>query len=241
MIREVKIKQNDFLALLADSLILYEAATNSREPELVNALSKASVLSSCYALEAAANSFLESVEVSSDLKNKIDRFITLQKFDFVLQWHTGKALPKGCLETQQVKELIDGRNSMVHPSIVTERQQVRTEPGDENFSAYHYTMADDEKKVGSAKKFNFDFSNLKIADAKEAVLRVVKFLNCLVIEWWGITHDDAALLLFQTWDGSIRAQPLMFERHQIEVLLRHNEFLQIKFIGIYGLLGGESL
>lgn len=61
------------------------------------------------------------------------------------------------------------------------------------------------------------------------------FLNCYVNDWWGIDLDTSALLLLPSWNGSIQAQPIIYERNSLETVLRHDPELKIKFIGLHGI------
>jgi len=111
MIREVTIWENNFLLIFSDAVLLYEAAVACENSDLNSALAKSSVLSVNYAIEAAANSFLKSIELTKTLRDKIDKFTTIEKFDFVLQWHTNHHLDAGDSDVQAVKNLIKNRNS----------------------------------------------------------------------------------------------------------------------------------
>ena len=237
MIRNVTVKENNFLSIFSDAVVLYEAAVKCDNEVLKSALVKSSILSVNYAIEAAANSFLESLEMTDKLKERIDKFSTLDKFDFVLQWHTDHHMMPGDSNVQAVKNLIANRNAMVHPKITVRPMQVATsiEPGD----TFMHNALKPEPKKGQDQKPKLLGSDPELytdADAKEALIVMTSFLNVFVKQWWGIGHESAELFLFQTWDGSIHARPVMFRKHQIEALVRNDHFLQIGFMGVHGLV-----
>ncbi|MCK1792066.1 hypothetical protein [Pseudomonas violetae] len=236
MIRNVTVRHNNFLPIFSDAIVLYEAAVDCGNEVLQNALAKASILSVNYAIEAAANSFLESIEVTEKLKKKFDKFSTLDKFDFVLQWHTDNQLMLGDRHVQNVDNLISNRNAMVHPKVTPKIVQVNTSnnPGEQ---IKHSVIKPEPKKGRSQKpKLLGDDPELYTnRDAKEALIVMTSFLNVFVEQWWGIGHEAAEQFLFQTWDGSINARSVMFREHQIQTLIRNNEFLKIRFMGIYGM------
>lgn len=237
MIRNVTVKENNFLSIFSDAVVLYEAAVACGDEVLKSALVKSSILSVNYAIEAAANSFLESLEMTDKLKERIDKFSTLDKFDFVLQWHTDHHLMPGDHQVQAVKNLISNRNAMVHPKITVKPLQVATsiEPGER---LMHSALKPEPKKGQDQKPklLGSDPELYSDRDAKEALIVMTSFLNAFVEQWWGIGYEQAEMFLFQTWDGSIHARPVMFREHQIKALVRNDEFLQIGFMGIHGLV-----
>lgn len=235
MIRNVTVHENNFVLIFSDAVILYESAKECDNSDLNSALAKASVLSVCYAIEAAANSFLQSIEMTADLHKQLDRFSTIDKFDFVLQWHTGNCLESGSSHVQAVQGLIKNRNAMVHPKVVKKSISVETQIGPDG-AAHHNFMRPVPKK-GQQKKprlLGADSELYTDKDAKAALQVMTNFLNVFVRQW-GIGFEVAESFLFQHWDGSINARSVMFRKNQIEALIRNNDFLDIKFMGIYGM------
>lgn len=237
MIRNVTVKENNFLSIFSDAVVLYEAAVACEDEALKSALVKSSILSVNYAIEAAANSFLESLEMTDKLMERIDKFSTLDKFDFVLQWHTDHHLMPGDSHVQAIKNLISNRNAMVHPKISVKPMQVTTSnnPGE---TIMHSALKPEPKK-GQDQKPKLLGSDPEIytdKDAREALIVMTSFLNAFVEQWWGIEYEQAELFLFQTWDGSVSARPVMFREHEIKALVRNDNFLQIRFMGVHGLV-----
>ena len=241
MLRTVTVHENNFLSIFADAVLLYEAAVECEKPELKSALVKSSVLSVNYAIEAAANSFIQSVALTKVLQEKIDKFSTIEKFDFVLQWHTDKYLDPGDHDVQAVKSLIRRRNAMVHPKISTSEISVETKVGKDG--TITHTAVKPKPKKGQDPKpklLGEDPDLYTHEDAKAALQVMTRFLNTFV-SWWGIGYKDAEIFLFQTWNGSVNAREVMFTKDQIITLIRNDEkFLNIQFMGIHGLLKTEE-
>lgn len=240
MIREVTLSQNNFLLIFSDAVLLYEAAAACEDSDLNSALAKSSVLSVNYAIEAAANSFLESIELIGVLREKIDKFTTIEKFDFVLQWHTNHHLDAGDSYVQAVKNLIKNRNAMVHPKVATRSMSVETAAGEDGTISHTALKTEFKKgKDPKPKLLGNDPELYTHKDAKAALQVMTSFLNVFV-HWWGIDFKVAENFLFQTWDGSINARQVMFRPNQILTLIRNNDFLDIQFMGIYGMLKDQE-
>lgn len=239
MIREATIWENNFLMIFADAVLLYEAAVACEDADLNSAMAKSSILSVNCALEAAANSFLESVEIAGKLKDKIDRLSTLEKFDFVLQWHTDNYLDSGDANVQAVANLIKNRAKMVHPKVVKRKVSFQTEASVDGIK--HTEVKKSPKKGEDPKKklLGPDVSIYTDQDAKAALIAMTSFLNAY-IHWWGIPFEQAEIFLFQRWDASIQAREVMFRVPEIKVLIRNDHFLGIQFMGIHGMLKEDS-
>ncbi|WON77964.1 hypothetical protein [Serratia sp. UGAL515B_01] len=107
MKRTVKITKNSFFKIFSDAIMLYEPSVKEQKTHIKKTLAKSGTLSVNYAFEAAANSFLSSIDITKNLKGQIDRFSALDKLDYTLQWHKETSLPQGVNETQIIKELLE--------------------------------------------------------------------------------------------------------------------------------------
>lgn len=185
MKRSVEITDNSFFSLFSDAVLLYDLAFNERNNYVSRALSTSSILSVNYALEAAANSFLKTLDTSSKISAQIDRFPTLDKFDFILQWHKDSSLPRGNKEVQIIKKLIDQRNNLVHPKIKVIEQSIVTSEGDAKIAYYHKAEHSDAIEKCNVTKMAVNPLNYTAEDALIALKPLVNFLNELVENWWG--------------------------------------------------------
>lgn len=236
MNRSIEITDNTFFSIFSDAVLLYELASSELNENTKNTLAKSSILSVNYALEAAANSFLTSVEITPKIKDKIDKFSTLDKFDFVLQWHKNESLPRGEKETQIITKLIDQRNALVHPKVKKITKNVSTVAASENIAYYHKEIHNNLDEKCKVTKMSLRADLYSAEDSLIAIKSLVNFLNKYVGNWWGIDIEDSAILLMKTWNGSIEADPIMYQQHELEIVLRQNQELDIKFLDLYGIL-----
>lgn len=239
MVREATVWENNFLMIFSDAVLLYEAAVACENPDLNSALAKSSVLSVNCALEAAANSFLQSIEMTHSLLDKIDRLTTIEKFDFVLQWHTDKYVNTGDSHVQAIANLIKNRARMVHPKVRKNKITIRTDITTEGIK---HSQVKDEPKKGQSQKpalLGSDVSIYTDKDAKAALIALTSFLNTY-INWWGIDFKQSESYLFQRWDCSINARQIMFRMEEIKTLIRNDYFLKIEFMGIHGMFDDEK-
>lgn len=240
MIRKVTVWENNFLVIFSDAVRLYEAAVECENADLNSVLAKSSILSVNYAIEAAANSFLQSIKLTKVLQEKIDKFSTIDKFDFVLQWHTDHYLNSGDSDVQAVKNLIKNRNSMVHPKVKIRSISVETDVDQDGVIKHSVVQPEPRKGTDLKPKLLGDDPELySHEDAKAALQVMTSFLN-IFVQWWGVGYQVAETFLFQTWDGSINARQVMFKKDQITVLIRNDHFLNIQFMGIHGMFQGDE-
>lgn len=236
MQRSVEITDNSFFSIFSDAVLLYDLALNERNNHVSRALSTSSILSVNYALEAAANSFLQTLDTNPKISAQIDRLPTLDKFDFILQWHKNSSLPRGGKEAQIIKKLIDQRNNLVHPKVKVIDQSVVTSVGDEKIAYYHRAENSDVVEKCNVTKMVVNPSDYTADDALIALKALVNFLNELVENWWGIDTETSAILLMKSWNGSVQTDPVMYDRNELEVVLKHNDVLKIRFVGLYGII-----
>ena len=236
MNRTVEMRQNGFFKIFSDAITLYEISAAESSEHIKTTIAKASILSTNYALEAAANSCLSSVDITKKLKDEIDRLSTIDKFDFILQWHNKKSLPRGVIQTQAIKELISQRNALVHPKINSIKLNIKTKSGDVNYSYIHESIDESGTSKSKLSNISLDPDRYTEEDALIAVKVLVRFLNIYVNKWWGIDVEESANFLMPTWTGSIKAKSVMYERKSLETVLRNNDDLKIEFLGLYGIL-----
>lgn len=236
MKRTVEITKNSFFEIFSDAITLYELSAAEQKEHIKTTLAKSSILSINYALEAAANSFLSSIEITQKLKDQIDRLSTLDKFDFTLQWHKEISLPRGVIQTQIIKELIDQRHALVHPKIKSTTETIETKPSEGNPAYLHQSTGNPKLPKSKLSNISLDPERYNDTDALIALKALVSFLNSYVNDWWGIDLETSAILLMPSWRGSIQASSIMYERNSLETVLRHNDDLEIKFLGLYGIL-----
>jgi hypothetical protein len=116
---DATVVQNQFCALLADALFFLDLASQAvrrKEPIAEARFSKQVPLLAVMALEAAINAVLDGFRVSVKVRDQIDKFAILDKYDFFLTTqHADQTLNRGSDEVQSVSELVAIRNRLVHP------------------------------------------------------------------------------------------------------------------------------
>ncbi|MCI0915275.1 hypothetical protein [Pseudomonas putida] len=234
MRRELTIWENNFVLIFTDAVMLYEAAAACNNSDLNSAMAKASILSVNCAIEAAANSFLQSVEVNEKLSKEFDKLKTLDKFDFVLQWHTDKELPRGDTHVQTIAKMISNRNNVFHPKVNSRKAIVEAKAGPDSITHTEIKLPPKKGQDTKHKLLAEDFELYTHEDAKAALIAMTTFLNAFV-EYWGVGYEESEEFLFQVWDGSINARPVMFRTNQIATLIKNDHFLNIQFMGIHGM------
>lgn len=190
MKRTVEITKNSFFEIFSDAITLYELSAAEQKEHIKTTLAKSSILSINYALEAAANSFLSSIEVTQKLKDQIDRLSTLDKFDVTLQWHKEISLPRGVIQAQIIKELIDQRHALVHPKIKSTTETIETKPSEGNPAYLHQSTGNPKLPKSKLSNISLDPERYNDTDALIALKALVSFLNSYVNDWWGIEKGD---------------------------------------------------
>jgi hypothetical protein len=132
--------------------------------------------------------------------------------------------------------LIDQRNALVHPKVKVVQRDVETSVGNEKFGYYHKDLSNDTDSKCPVTKMAKSADQYSSEDALIAIKSLVNFLNKYIETWWNIDVNTSELLLMRTWNGSVQANPIMYLRHEIETVLKYNDILNIRFIGLYGIL-----
>lgn len=233
--------ENDFLSIFADAVTLLELSSATAEKHQKNVLAKSSILSTNFAFEAAANCFTESIIIDPDLRKKIDRFSSLEKFNLVLQWHGKKPIPK-CEELMDITKLVKARNSMAHPKINKKELNYITKT-DESDSLIKHFQSDHQGRIKTKNNQISSRHFLESApafyseeNAKSALIIFTKFMNSFVTDWWEVDFRMSEKYLFTTLTTPEKGNRIMVIANDIQTLLRNNHFLDIKFMGLYNLI-----
>lgn len=245
-LRKVTITKNNFCSNLKDSIVLYEMARDTKNSSQKDMLSRQSILSTCFALEAVANSLLEVLPRIEREESGIDRKPTLFKLAYVVSKSNGNEIDTSSKEYDAMCKLIKLRDSMAHPSVVVKEIEVSTEQGTQGL-AFTHTEKDNrssKRKNYSAKGFlDLDYppDNLDHKDAKTALNMLVAFLNKYVLEWWGINVEDVEIYFFDMSDMGISGDMRMINMEDAEVLNRNSNLFDIKFISGHKLCPSTNL
>lgn len=111
--------QRNFLDLFWDATRLARMAQESNEnDETELSCARASIMSSVFSLECAANCCIEILPSGNGFKKDIDKLPFLSKFEvFLGVMFQGKNMDRGRIEVQAVQELKSIRDSFTHPKV----------------------------------------------------------------------------------------------------------------------------
>ncbi|WP_194866761.1 hypothetical protein [Pseudoalteromonas sp. PPB1] len=122
-----------FFELFCDAI---ELARGSKldEPSVT---ARASILTVILSIEAGANCFLDCYPMSKHLKQSIDKFSPLDKYDFLFSMRmdgTQSHFDRGSKQVQNIKEMINLRNKYVHPKPKANNVKLEEMSGNNTFS-----------------------------------------------------------------------------------------------------------
>lgn len=111
--------KRNFLDLLCDSVILAQRSFDVSEyDEAQFSLARASIMSSVFMLECAANCCLDCLPHGRRFLEDLDKLPFLSKFEvFLGLMFPGKNLDRGKIEVEEVQELKTARDWLVHPKV----------------------------------------------------------------------------------------------------------------------------
>lgn len=178
-----------FEDLLSDAVRLAGLSHMTSLPlDLRNAGAKGSILNSVLALEAAANCLVARFQYSSRMKDMVERFQPLEKFEFVA-WHiSDDRLDRGREVVQSIAELFALRNEYVHPKV----RQVTT--------AFHQATAQIEQasEQWPTLKISRATQDWEYTSAKRCLVVADDFLSHFLIDLCKFTPKMSQEALFPT-------------------------------------------
>lgn len=235
ILRKATITKNNFCSILKDSMILYEMARDTKDLFTKDILSRQSILSTCFAFEAIANSLLETLPRREREDLGLERKPTLIKLAYVVSKCSGNEIDTSSKEYDAMSKLIKLRDSMAHPNVVVKEIEVSTEQGIAEVAFIHT-----EKDNRSSKRKNYSVKgfldldcppdNFDHKDAKSALNMLVSFLNKYVLEWWGAEVEDVEIYFFDMSDVGLSGDMRMINMKEAEVFNRNSDLFDIKFI-----------
>ena len=180
---------NRFCDFFAESVYFTSLANekeNSNETDLSSTFAKVAILSSVFALEAAANSILQSLNLSKTQFRKNDQLPILEKYKFFLF----KAKPNLAFDDQspavtRIKELINFRHNQVHSKI--------------DFQAFEEDadghVVYPEIELSKQLKLPFRSMFIEPKHAISALQALDNFLDVYFIDWCQMSVQEVSLLL----------------------------------------------
>lgn len=238
--RKATITKNNFCSILKDSMVLYEMSRDAKDSFTKDILSRQSILSTCFALEAVANSLLEMLPRKDRDDLEIERKPTLAKLAHVILECSGNKIDSNSKEYDAISKLIKLRDAMAHPNVIVKEIEVFTEQGTQGV-AFNHTEKDDrspKRKNYSVKGFlalDCPPNHFDHRDAKTALNMLVAFLNKYVLEWWEIEVKDIEIYFFDVSDVGLSGDMRLINMKEAEVFNRNSDLFDIKFISAHRL------
>lgn len=218
--------ENEFLATLGHALRFLELIESTTSVADKQTFATASTFFCAASVEAAANGVLQLVDVSKKVTELIDRFPVVEKFDLVASAR-GKTIDRGGKAVQGIRELIQNRNGIVHPKIVTQNVEFETFPGDEHFARRHIAV-DAVTLDGSA----------ELSAAIKSSRATIDFLDYALADLLGLTQDEAEHCLVGV--GPTKERRPAYHMDSLRILLRYQErFGRFRFIKL-PIIPGET-
>lgn len=121
MIESEYLYSKNFYVLFHDSVNYLEEsdkAIDIVDYEKVCRYGRSSIISSVLLLECCANCCIDILDLQSSYKDDIDKLPPLSKYEYFLSYHKkGKIFDRGCTEIQNVAELKNIRDLVVHSKV----------------------------------------------------------------------------------------------------------------------------
>jgi hypothetical protein len=170
---------NEFLPTLGHAMRFRELTELPGPLGDLQSFSTATTFFCAATVEAAANGLLQLVEASRKVLDLIDRFPVIDKIDLVATAR-GKSINRGARAVQQLQELIQSRNGIVHPKIMTREVKFESLPGNEHYSRRHV-----------ANDFAVTDGSTEREIATKAVHTTVEFLNYAIADLLVLSQSEA--------------------------------------------------
>jgi hypothetical protein len=188
---EVTHTSNPFFGLLGDAIALALASQS-----LDNAMStttpfaRAAVAHCVFALEAAANACLERLQLSRALAVAAERLSLLDKFELIAKLLPARTIfDRGARQVQCMSDLIELRNSYVHPKQRRSTARRGEAPGDAHFE---YFM---DASVSTHLKWSRERLHWGRQEAKEAITATHAFLYYFFVSLCDMTEAECDHIL----------------------------------------------
>lgn len=215
--------ERNFLDLFRDAIILAQLANDVAEnDEAQFSLARGSIMSSVFSLECAANCCISYLSHSKRFRDDIDKLPFISKFDvFLGLMFPGQKLDRGRSELQDIQELKNIRDSLVHPKV--KKYEIRkTSPTSGEW------LVDDFPRL----KIPRDITVWQPKDAVVALKATTTFLNYYFVDLCSFDAKTTCSLLISYEKTTIPGKVPIHISH-IRDLIRANKDwnLDFRFIG----------
>ncbi len=162
-----------------------------------NMYSIQTILNTVITIEAIGNCLIDDLTLPKRLKEEVDKFKILSKFEFYLQSKGQLNLDYGLDKVQKIKELISMRNDLVHSKVKKINGTMTTKEGEENVAQFFQAPKDKYNNTQIVKSF----SSWGLVEAKIAVDSFLNFVNYIFNSLSYNTEQTSIILLPKQYDS----------------------------------------
>jgi hypothetical protein len=177
---------NNFTELIGDAVLFYEASQTTTIPRHRATNLKQTILLLVFALEAAANSLIFSLNFKGILEKRTERFSIIEKFQMFLEADARRETLDEKLESvKKIKEMISFRNQQVHPKISHQSLLIN----EDNTVWADYVTTSEILQLPTFYAF------LQDSHARNCLRATDEFLEQYFLEWASLTPEATTDLL----------------------------------------------
>ena len=207
---------NSFPSLLTDAIAfdLQAQTKDFSDFPTMNRYSKASILNSIFAIEAAANSCIARMKYPKLIIEQLDKLSIVDKYDilYTAQSKSGKNINRGNTHFQIIKELFYFRNRYVHPKLIEKETKVKINKNKNNTKIY-----EQNPKLTQVLKIPYDFNTWTGEHSHIVVKKTINFFNYFFIDLCGFTKEKSSELLSVFAQGPVNTATFLAV-HEVQIL-----------------------
>ncbi len=156
------------------------------------------ILNTVITIEAVANCLIDDLNLPKRIKEEVDKFKILSKFEYYLQIKGQLNMEYGSNNVQKIKELISIRNDLVHSKVKKISGTISNDKTEENLD--HFISESKEKYNNT--QIPKSYASWGLVEAKVAVSSFLDFINYIFNSLCFSPEDVSILLLPKQYDSN---------------------------------------
>lgn len=220
-------KSNGFLYLLCDASYCLKLASEESDSFKNNRLSRSSIMASALSIESCANVLISQLKYSKSYSNELDKLSPLGKIESFLRFKKFNAIDRGANIWQKIQEIIQIRNSHVHPKLMNIDGSILPMIKHEEHMEIPLHIFNESWPMIKIPKSSIFWSH----DAANKVLStVISFYNTLFSKLINIPPKEVRLILFDyIYFGEIE-MPFNYEEVEKELRRLYSDGFKLDFL-----------
>lgn len=224
---EATLTERPVATLLSDAAMFARLSKNSELGHDIPAsasYARASILNSVFAVECGVNLLLEETIRSSRLRNGLDRLPTLTKAEALVHYVDQQAdFDRGTTPVQCMQEMINLRNSLVHPKV-----QKSSLSGDVSDGMFQFVETRTIEKTNildipkDSRSWGFD-------EAARALQAADEFLEFLLLDLCSLATSETQYILLGKMDLDPVGKTIGIGASEIATLIDSRDTLSVGF------------